>query len=191
MATRYAVPVDLAVLFGAAIGAGRLAEEIAQSRRGSVAARDGGRRDGRDSRMVGRALAAAVLAAACAWPPALLASATRTAAADARQLARNELASIPALDAALAGLPGSRDLTARPGQRQVVLYVPVPMRTLLAADLGMPLTRLGSTSAGGLSGPPGLLDQTDLWSTLAPATRPTRRTPNSRSRPRPPSTDAR
>ena len=53
-------------------------------------------------------------------------------------------------------------MAAGPGQRQVVLYVPVPMRTLLAADLGIPLTRLGSTSAAGLSAAPSLLAQTDL-----------------------------
>ena len=66
------------------------------------------------------------------------------------------------LEAALAAVPGSRDAVAGPGGRPFVLLVPVPMRTLLAADLGVPLTRLGSTSGGGLAPPPGLLTRTDL-----------------------------
>lgn len=162
VATRYAVPVDLALLFAAAVGWARLAEEIAHraaARWPRVAAGDV---TGTTRRMVGGAAVSAALAMAFAWPPAILASATRTAAAEARMLARNELAAVPVLEAALAGLPGSRDVATGPGQRQVVLFVPVPMRTLLAADLGVPLTRLGSTSAGGLAASPSLLAQTDL-----------------------------
>ncbi len=162
VATRYAVPVDIAVFIAAAIGLGRVAEEIGRGAAARWPRLAAGAVTGATSWMVGGALASAVLAVAVAWPPAILAPATRTAAADARQLARNELTSVPVLEAALAGLPGSRDLAAGPGQRQVVLFVPVPMRTLLAADLGIPLTRLGSTSAGGLSAAPSLLAQTDL-----------------------------
>jgi hypothetical protein len=162
VATRYAVPVDLAVLFAAAVGVGRLAEEIADRSVARWPRLTAGGAQGATRWMVGGALAAAVVALAFAWPPAILAPAIRTAAADAHQLARNELASVPVLEAALAGLPGSKDVAAGPGQRQVVLYVPVPMRTLLAADLGIPLTRLGSTSAAGLSAAPSLLAQTDL-----------------------------
>jgi hypothetical protein len=162
VATRYAVPVDIAVLFAAAIGLGRLAEEFAHRTAARWPRLSAGDAAGRTRRIVGGALASTMLALACAWPPAILAPTTRTAAADARSLAQNERASLPVLEAALAGLPGSRDVHAAPGQRQVVLFVPVPMRTLLAVDLDIPLTRLGSTSAGGLSGTPSLLSQTDL-----------------------------
>lgn len=162
VATRYAVPVDLAVLVAAAFGTGKVGEEIgriAASRWPHLVPTGPGAR----IRLWGGAVAAAaLLALLCGWPPALVASATATAARDARQLAANERAAVPVLQAALAGLPGSHDLAAGPGQRPLVLVVPVPMRTLLASDLDVPLTRLGSTSAGGLSPPPGLLPKTEL-----------------------------
>jgi hypothetical protein len=162
VATRYAVPVDLAVLFAAAIGTARVAEEIGRviaARWPHLTPTDGRAR----SRLAaGAAVLAALLAVACGWPPALVAATTATAARDARQLAANERAAVPVLRTALARLQGSHDVAAGPGERPLVLLVPVPMRTLLASDLDVPLTRLGSTSPGGLAPPPGSLAKTAL-----------------------------
>ena len=162
VATRYAVPVDLAVLFAAAFGAARICEEIARVaaawRPRLVPAGPAG-----EVRMWGGAVVAgAVLAVVCGWPPAPIGSATGTAARDARQLAANERAAVPVLEAAIDRLQGSHDSTPLQGERPLVLVVPVPMRTLLAADLDVPLTRLGSTSAGGLFPAPGVLARTAL-----------------------------
>jgi len=161
VATRYAVPVDLAVFFAAGIGVARVAEELARyaSRRRPRLAPGS---SGSTSRLVAGGALAAALAMLVGWPPAIIDPTTTAAAASARQLATNEQAAVPVLEAALRGIAGGRDLTAGPGQRPLVLVVPVPMRTLLAADLDVPLTRLGSTSAGGLSPAPGLLARTDL-----------------------------
>ena len=162
VATRYAVPVDLAVLFAAGIGIGRAAEEIARL----IAARwprfDAGSLTSGARRLTAAVVASAALALVFGWPPAVLDPATTSTASAARQLAANERAAVPVLEAALATLPGTDDLAAGPGERPLVLVVPVPMRTLLAADLGVPLTRLGSTSAALLAASPGLLGKTDL-----------------------------
>ena len=69
---------------------------------------------------------------------------------------------MPVLEAALARSREVVALVAGPGRRPLALLVPVPMRTLLAADLGLPLTRLGSASGGGARPGAGLLTRTDL-----------------------------
>ncbi|MGZ6345737.1 MAG: hypothetical protein ACXWOW_10535 [Candidatus Limnocylindrales bacterium] len=162
VATRYAVPVDLAVLFAAGIGVARTAEGLARLATRRWPRPDAGLPRSTAWRLTGAVVASAALALAFGWPPAILDSTTTAAASGARQLATDERAAVPVLEAALARLPGTNDLVAAAGQRPLVLVVPVPMRTLLAADLGVPLTRLGSTSAALLSASPGLLGKTDL-----------------------------
>ena len=162
VATRYAVPVDLAVFFAAGIGVGRAAEKITRLGRGRWPRWAASRPSRRMAGLAGAVTVAAAVALLFGWPPAILDRATTAAATQARDVAANEREAVPVLQAALARLPGTGDLAAAPDQRPLVLVVPVPMRTLLAADLGVPLTRLGSTSASLLAASPGLLEKTDL-----------------------------
>ena len=116
VATRYAVPVDLAVLFAAAIGTARVAEEIGRvvaARWPHLAPTD---QRARTRLAAGAAVVAALLALASGWPPAMVAATTASAARDARQLAANERAAVPVLRTALAGLQGSHDAAAGPGR---------------------------------------------------------------------------
>ena len=165
IATRYALPVDVAVLFTAGIGAAGVAEAIKRWIQGPGAHRRWLRwaqlGDGRGGATRGAVLLAGAAAAVLiGWPPALVAPATQTLAAGARLLAENERAAVPVLKDALAGLPGARDEVAGPGQRPITVVAPVAMRTLLAADLGVPLTRLGSASAASLTPTGGVLGRT-------------------------------
>ncbi|MFI5262849.1 MAG: hypothetical protein ACHQZR_09880 [Candidatus Limnocylindrales bacterium] len=159
VATRYAVPIDIAVLFSAAVGAGALVKVIS----GWVRSRDPSATHGVSrSRTVLVVVVAGLACLVAGWPPALLAPGTQATAAAALRLAEQERAAVPVLDAALLTMPNSRAIKAAAGERPLVLLVPVPMRTLLAADLGLPLSRLGSTSAAGLVPAPGSLALTYL-----------------------------
>ena len=158
IASRYAVPIDVAVLFTAGIGAAGVAEAFVgwARRRGARPplarlTRLGG---GRDVTTGGALLTGALAAVLVGWPPALIAPGTQTLAAAAQRLAQNERTAVTVLEVALAGVPGARDQVAGPGQRPITVVVPVPMRTLLAVDLSVPLTRLGSVTVAGL-GPTG------------------------------------
>lgn len=151
---RYAVPADVALLFTAAIGAGVAWAWI--SRRVSWL---------RERPALAPALGATLLglvAVLAGWPPAPLDTATRDTAARQLDVARRELTVVPLLNARLDALPGSRDAKAPAGDVPYALLVPVPIRTVLAVDLAVPLTRIGSTSGSGLDPPPGFLAITDL-----------------------------
>jgi hypothetical protein len=151
---RYTVPADVALIFAAGVGAGAawawLGARVAWLRRhpalGSV---------------VGVMLLG-LLAIVAGWPPSPLDEATRETAARQLDVARRERAVSPLLAARLDTLPGGRDVVAASGQAPYALLVPVQLRTVLAVDLAVPLTRIGSTSADGLDPPPGFLAVTDL-----------------------------
>ncbi len=155
VATRYLVPVDMAVLFTAGIGAGGLVAWGSQRLRSPAAQRP--------TLVVGAGAALAGLVALLAgWPPGLTDGATRaTADAQLRQ-AVDEQAALTTLAAAVDTIPRSRAVAPGPGDHHYVLLVPVPLRTRLAVDLDLPLTRLGSTSPATLTPLPGPLAEADL-----------------------------
>lgn len=151
---RYAVPADVALAVSAAIGAGVswswISVRVRWLRgRPALASTTG-------------VMLLGLIALLAGWPPAPLNGATRETAARQLDVARRERAVVPILETRLSTLPGNRDLVAPPGQAQYALLVPVSMRTLLAVDLALPLTRLGSTSAAGLDPLPGWLAVTEL-----------------------------
>ncbi|HTS14733.1 MAG TPA: hypothetical protein VMH24_03640 [Candidatus Sulfotelmatobacter sp.] len=158
VAARYAVPADLAVLFSASLGAAAAAAGCWTwlRHRAAVARLTG---------PAGRAVALGaigVATAAAGWPPALVAAPTQAAATAALGVARDEAAVVPVLEAALQSVPGARDLAAAPGQRPTTAIIPVAMRTLLAVDLRVPLTRIGSSPVAQLEAAAGGLARTDF-----------------------------
>lgn len=151
---RYAVPIDVALLFTAALGASGLVGWLSEQagRRGVGTTR---------SRLVGGTMLAGVAAVALGWPPAPLDPVTHATAAAALALAEDEHRVVPVLQAAIATIPDARAVTPVNGRR-VVVIVPVALRTLLAADLDLPLTRVESTGPSLLAPAKGLLATTDL-----------------------------
>ncbi|HMJ80211.1 MAG TPA: hypothetical protein VK592_04145 [Candidatus Dormibacteraeota bacterium] len=151
---RYAVPADVALLFGAGVGAGAgwtwLSRRLDWLRRNPAAATGLG------------LVLLSLVALVAGWPPAPLDAATRDTAAQQLTVARNERELAPLLSRQLDTIPSSRDTVAPPGAPPDTLLVPVAIRTIMAVDLDLPLTRLGSTSPGGLDPPPGSLARTEL-----------------------------
>lgn len=147
VSTRYAGPIDLAVLFAAGIGFGAVAVPALSGMLGAVAG----------SRRAGLRIAVSALAAI------LIAASSRTLLA-AVSTSRNNLALHRATDAAerviapaLTAGAGSRDVpAARPGAwseapSNAVLLVPVLLRPQMAVDLGLPLTAVDGLDASRLA----------------------------------------
>ncbi len=157
VADRYVIPIDVAVLFGAAIGAAEIAKRIAGPetvrRIGTVTARG-----------LGAAVLVAGLGVLVTGPSAIFDADLRATMTAQRQLAQNVTGNLPAIRDALSALPDARLAPADatwPSAHPALIVVPVPIRPRLVAELHLSLHAVGSSSGGpiGIAGLPAGVSQ--------------------------------
>jgi hypothetical protein len=137
VSTRYLAPIDLALVFAAAVGFGRL-------RVPSLRWREGRARVPAAAGVAFLATGGAVVAVLLSVPFAPLDKATRSVIKNERLVAEHADAALPALGRALAEIPDSRSprgqIDSTP--ERASLLVPSPLRPRLSLDLDVPLTNV-------------------------------------------------
>jgi hypothetical protein len=149
LSDRYLSPPDLALLFGAAIGAGSLRAPAVRGVLHGI--RDPGGR--RLARRVATGLLGGLAALALVRPFAPLNHALAQKIDGNLGMFIHLETSEPAIDSALAVIPGARDVAIPPGAPVAgqVLLVPVLLRPRIAVDLDVPLTRIGGTNGSAIT----------------------------------------
>ena len=151
VADRYAIPIDVATLFAAAVGAAELARRLVgagvERRIGEVTLPG-----------AGTAAAIAVIAVLVTGPTAPFDAGLRATLNTQRLVAENETRTLPAIRSALAALPDAALLPAGAAWttgHPALIVVPVQVRPRLVAELGLSLRAVASSAGGAID--PGVL----------------------------------